>query len=80
MSLRPSERQASRFLNTATAGGAFFYAVALLLAFGTALFAIGLMGTGLGTYTRENDPAVLVSYLVGFALLTVLNRWRSARR
>jgi hypothetical protein len=75
-----SERRASRFFNTATAGGAFFYAMALLLAFGTALFAIGLIGTALGTYTRENGRVVLVSYVVGLALLTVLGRWRSARR
>jgi hypothetical protein len=75
-----SERRASRFFNMATVGGAFFYVTALTLALGTALFAIALIGTGLGTYTRENDRAVLGAYIVGFSLLILLNRWRSSRR
>jgi hypothetical protein len=75
-----SERCASRFFNMATVGGAFFYVMALTLALGTALFAIALIGIGLGTYTRENDRAVLGAYIVGFSLLTLLIRWRSSRR
>ena len=74
------EWRASRFLNTATLGGAFFHAIAILLALGISLFALVQIETAFGVYVRENHRVVLAGYLFGYALLTVLNRWRFARR
>jgi hypothetical protein len=72
--------RAWRIFNAATVGGAVLYTAAFLLAFGLSLGFVALVGTALGTYTRETDDVMLASYATGFALLGFICRARSYRQ